>query len=162
MFLIPTDMTPQGVLTVSRALGDRTLKPFVLAEPALAVRPVERGDCCVVLASDGLWDTVEPEDVAQMLAQVEESSAFDHTRISCNCVRTSSEGTALPHGAGAAVPAGSCIYAHVPQCRYVTVRTLAMDELARRLVSLALQRGSRDNVTAIAMDLTIAASVIDF
>ncbi len=43
----------QGVLAVSRAFGDRTLKPFVIADPELKVRKLEPGDDFLILASDG-------------------------------------------------------------------------------------------------------------
>uniref|UniRef100_A0A7N0UJB5 protein-serine/threonine phosphatase n=1 Tax=Kalanchoe fedtschenkoi TaxID=63787 RepID=A0A7N0UJB5_KALFE len=51
-----------GVLAMSRAIGDNYLKPYVICEPEVTVTdraPDE--DCCLILASDGLWDVVSNE-----------------------------------------------------------------------------------------------------
>lgn len=47
-----------GSLAVSRAIGDRHLKQWVVAEPETKVFKI-RPECeFLILASDGLWDTV--------------------------------------------------------------------------------------------------------
>jgi protein phosphatase 1L len=53
-----------GVLAVSRAIGDRPLKPYVCALPEVQLWNVEAGDLALVLASDGLWDALSNEQVA--------------------------------------------------------------------------------------------------
>ncbi|KAG1339245.1 hypothetical protein COCNU_04G015510 [Cocos nucifera] len=58
-----------GVLAMSRAIGDRYLKPYVMAEPEVTVTEREEGDECLILASDGLWDVVTNKmacDIARM------------------------------------------------------------------------------------------------
>ncbi|KAK1298533.1 Protein phosphatase 2C 37 [Acorus calamus] len=47
-----------GVLAMSRAIGDSYLKPYVVAEPEVTVTERGKGDECLILASDGLWDVV--------------------------------------------------------------------------------------------------------
>ena len=48
-----------GILAMSRAIGDRFLRPFVVPEPELVVLERERGrDEFIVVASDGLWDVM--------------------------------------------------------------------------------------------------------
>ncbi|WOL03170.1 hypothetical protein Cni_G11890 [Canna indica] len=60
-----------GVLAMSRAFGNRLLKPFVVAEPDIQQQVVDHELEFLILASDGLWDVVENED-AVSLARVEE------------------------------------------------------------------------------------------
>lgn len=56
-----------GVLCVSRSIGDVQLRPYVSAEPEIKV--VERGDeqLFVVMATDGLWDSLSSQDVGALL-----------------------------------------------------------------------------------------------
>ena len=54
----------EGVLAVSRAIGDRALKAFVTPEPELREWTVSQNDLFVVLASDGIWDVMSNDDVA--------------------------------------------------------------------------------------------------
>lgn len=65
----------EGILAVSRAIGDRMLKPFVVAEPEVKQFTRTKADRYVVLASDGVWDTVSNEDVAQLVLKHEDPQA---------------------------------------------------------------------------------------
>jgi hypothetical protein len=47
-----------GVLAVSRAFGDRPLKPFVIPTPDIQDEWLSHDDEFLILASDGLWDVV--------------------------------------------------------------------------------------------------------
>lgn len=67
-----------GVLAMSRAIGDRYLKPYVIAEPEVTCMKRTEDDECLVLASDGLWDVMSNDDVC------------DITRRALNCRRRSS------------------------------------------------------------------------
>ncbi|CAL9046958.1 unnamed protein product [Musa banksii] len=49
-----------GVLAVSRAFGDRHLKQFVVADPEIHEEAVDGSLEFLILASDGLWDVIEP------------------------------------------------------------------------------------------------------
>ena len=50
----------QGVLAVSRGLGDIDLKEYIIAEPDVSTHRIT-SDCeFFILASDGLWDVVRP------------------------------------------------------------------------------------------------------
>lgn len=51
-----------GVLAVSRAIGDKALKEFVVAEPDISTRKLEESDEFLVVASDGLWDTMDDQE----------------------------------------------------------------------------------------------------
>lgn len=48
----------QGSLAVSRGIGDRHLKQWIIAEPETKVLKIEHDCEFVILASDGLWDKV--------------------------------------------------------------------------------------------------------
>ena len=56
----------QGVLAVSRAIGDVALQPYVTCEPEIMERNIGPEDEFLVLASDGLWDVMRNEDVARL------------------------------------------------------------------------------------------------
>ncbi|CAN6251035.1 unnamed protein product [Urochloa humidicola] len=55
-----------GVLAMSRAFGNRLLKPYVVAEPEIQEEQVNGELECLVLASDGLWDVVENEEAVSL------------------------------------------------------------------------------------------------
>ncbi|KAI3517628.1 hypothetical protein L1887_16843 [Cichorium endivia] len=51
----------EGILAMSRAIGDRLLKQWVTSEPEISVTRREAGDECLIVASDGLWDVLSSE-----------------------------------------------------------------------------------------------------
>lgn len=48
----------QGSLAVSRGIGDRHLKQWVIAEPKTTIFGIKPEHEFLILASDGLWDKV--------------------------------------------------------------------------------------------------------
>ena len=54
----------QGILSMSRSLGDAPLKPFVTAEPRIAEGLLGTGNDVAVIACDGLWDALTSEEAA--------------------------------------------------------------------------------------------------
>ena len=59
----------QGVLAVTRALGDFSLRPYVSNVPAVSFVDLTGRECFAVLASDGLWDVMDHADVATLLQE---------------------------------------------------------------------------------------------
>lgn len=53
----------QGILAISRALGDLHLKPYVIAEPRVVEGWLAKENDYAVLACDGVWDVLTPEAV---------------------------------------------------------------------------------------------------
>jgi len=51
-----------GNLALSRAIGDRSERPHVTAEPKIISVPIEAGDQFVIIATDGLWDVMDSGD----------------------------------------------------------------------------------------------------
>lgn len=54
----------EGILAVSRAIGDMHLKPYVTPEPEVTEWEVAEDDLFLILASDGIWDVLSNEMVA--------------------------------------------------------------------------------------------------
>lgn len=57
----------EGILAVSRAIGDRVLKRYVTPVPDIKERTVGPQDRFLVIASDGLWDVMSNEEVADFV-----------------------------------------------------------------------------------------------
>jgi len=57
----------QGMLSVSRSLGDMQLKPFISSEPEITEGYFGRENDYAVLACDGVWDVLAAEDVIEFV-----------------------------------------------------------------------------------------------
>ncbi|XWS12103.1 hypothetical protein CRYUN_Cryun37aG0061700 [Craigia yunnanensis] len=55
-----------GVLAMSRSIGDRYLKPWIIPEPEVMFITRAREDECLILASDGLWDVISNEEACEV------------------------------------------------------------------------------------------------
>ncbi|KAI5069013.1 hypothetical protein GOP47_0015314 [Adiantum capillus-veneris] len=62
-----------GILAVSRAFGDRSLKQFVVAEPELQEETINDGVKFLILASDGLWDVVSNQDAVTLVEAISDA-----------------------------------------------------------------------------------------
>jgi protein phosphatase 2C len=111
-----------GVLAMSRSIGDRYLKPWIIPDPEVMFIPRTKEDECLILASDGLWDVMSNEEVCDMARK---RILLWHKK---NGLTLSSEtrGSAVDPAAAAAA-----------------------DCLSNR----ALQKGSKDNITVVVVDL---------
>ncbi|KAF0924299.1 hypothetical protein E2562_009999 [Oryza meyeriana var. granulata] len=112
-----------GILAMSRSIGDRYLKPFVIPKPEVTVVPRAKDDDCLILASDGLWDVVSNEEACKVARR---QILLWH--------KNNGAASPLPdEGEGSTDPAAQA----------------AADYLMR----LALKKGSEDNITVIVVDL---------
>jgi len=57
-----------GILSLSRALGDNDLQPHVTYEPEVYTVELDKDDAFVILACDGLWDVVTSEQAVAIAA----------------------------------------------------------------------------------------------
>jgi len=57
----------QGILAVSRAIGDSSLKPYVIAEPRIAEGCLGKENDYLIIACDGVWDVLSPDIVIAMV-----------------------------------------------------------------------------------------------
>ncbi|KAI8321412.1 protein phosphatase 2C, partial [Martensiomyces pterosporus] len=56
-----------GILAVTRALGDSSLKPFVIGNPFTTETHLEDTDELLILACDGLWDVCSDQEAVDLI-----------------------------------------------------------------------------------------------
>ncbi|KAG6665103.1 protein phosphatase 2C 16-like isoform X1 [Carya illinoinensis] len=110
-----------GVLAMSRSIGDRYLKPWIIPEPEVMFIPRARDDECLILASDGLWDVMSNEEACEVARR---RILLWHKK----------------NGTASLVERGTGI-------------DPAAQAAADYLSMLALQKGSKDNISVIVVDL---------
>ncbi|CAK9137044.1 unnamed protein product [Ilex paraguariensis] len=59
-----------GVLAMSRAIGDRYLRPWIIPVPEVTFTTRSDEDECLILASDGLWDVMSNNEVGEVARRV--------------------------------------------------------------------------------------------
>ncbi|GJP38392.1 hypothetical protein CLOM_g22835 [Closterium sp. NIES-68] len=134
-----------GVLAMSRAIGDRYLKPYVIPEPEVTLTQRHPDDELVVLASDGLWDVISNE------------AAVDIARR-CLAQRGGSGGSGST-GAAPEAPAAGDETAAAAAETLAAAGAQGEEEMspaalaAAVLTKLALVRGSGDNISVVVVDL---------
>ncbi|KAL3632025.1 hypothetical protein CASFOL_025009 [Castilleja foliolosa] len=110
-----------GVLAMSRSIGDRYLKPWIIPTPEVMFMPRAREDDCLILASDGLWDVMSNEEACELARK---RILIWHKKNGPNPL--------VDRGRGV---------------------DLAAQAAAEYLSNVALQKGSRDNISIIVVDL---------
>ncbi|OVA04476.1 Protein phosphatase 2C (PP2C)-like domain [Macleaya cordata] len=111
-----------GVLAMSRSIGDRYLKPWIIPDPEVMFVPRKKEDECLILASDGLWDVMTNEEVCDVARR---RILLWHKK--------NGDSPCGERGEGGTDPAAQAA--------------------AEYLSKLALQKGSKDNITVIVVDL---------
>ncbi|KAF8099507.1 hypothetical protein N665_0243s0069 [Sinapis alba] len=116
-----------GVLAMSRSIGDRYLKPSIIPDPEVtAVRRVKEDDC-LILASDGVWDVMTDEEACEM-ARKRILLWHKKNMVAGDASLLTDEGRGEEEDPAA-------------------------KSAAEYLSKLALQRGSKDNITVVVVDL---------
>ncbi|XP_019161909.1 PREDICTED: probable protein phosphatase 2C 50 [Ipomoea nil] len=110
-----------GVLAMSRSIGDRYLKPWIIPDPEVMFIPRTKDDDCLILASDGLWDVMTNEEVCDLARK---RILQWHRKYGMTLPSERGEGT-----------------------------DPAAQSAAEYLSNRALQKGSKDNITVIVVDL---------
>ncbi|XP_057538088.1 probable protein phosphatase 2C 6 [Amaranthus tricolor] len=110
-----------GDLAMSRSIGDRYLKPWIIPDPEVTIVQRAKDDDCLILASDGLWDVLSNEEA-------------------CDAARRRILLWHKKNGANITPDRGNSV-------------DLAAQAAADYLSKLALQKGSKDNITVIVVDL---------
>jgi len=59
----------EGVLAVTRAIGDRRLKKYVSAVPEIKQRKLQAGDDFLILATDGVWDVLSSQEAVEEILE---------------------------------------------------------------------------------------------
>ncbi|OAY27095.1 protein phosphatase 2C 77 [Manihot esculenta] len=112
-----------GVLAMSRSIGDRYLKPWIIPDPEVMFVPRAKEDECLILASDGLWDVMTNQEACDIARR----------RILLWHKKNGDKNTLSAERGDGADPAAQAA--------------------AEYLSKLALQKGSKDNITVIVVDL---------
>ncbi|KAL3830005.1 hypothetical protein ACJIZ3_018807 [Penstemon smallii] len=112
-----------GVLAVSRSIGDRYLRPYVIADPEIMFVPRVKEDECLILASDGLWDVMTNDEACDLARR---RILIWHKKNGATAITTKEKGEDSDPAA---------------------------QDAADYLSQLAFQRGSRDNISVIVVDL---------
>lgn len=73
----------EGILAVSRAIGDVSLQPYVTCEPEILEKNISPEDEYLVLASDGLWDAMRNEEVARRILVSASNDFKNISKILC-------------------------------------------------------------------------------
>jgi protein phosphatase 1L len=69
----------EGMLAVTRAIGDRKLKKYVSAEPEIRERVLREGDDYLILASDGVWDVLTNQEAVDLVYKINDAKqAAEH------------------------------------------------------------------------------------
>jgi len=56
-----------GLIAISRALGDHCMKMFITSEPYFSATELQPGDSFVILACDGVWDILSEQDAVNLV-----------------------------------------------------------------------------------------------
>ncbi|KAK6936373.1 PPM-type phosphatase-like domain [Dillenia turbinata] len=118
----------EGILAMSRAIGDKYLKPYVTAEPEVSFTKRDPEDQCLIIASDGLWDVLSNDLACEVASRCLQDG--NHTNVQRNQSAESQRDDQL----GALYPSRSA-------------------SAAALLTRLALARKSEDNISVIVVDL---------
>ena len=66
-----------GTLMLTRSFGDKEMKKYgVLSTPDIYIKNVEKDDLFIVIASDGVWDVVEENEILKMTQEGISSNDF--------------------------------------------------------------------------------------
>ncbi|KAL0312356.1 UNVERIFIED_CONTAM: putative protein phosphatase 2C 75 [Sesamum radiatum] len=123
----------EGILAMSRAIGDRYLKPYVISEPEVTFTRRDQEDEFLILATDGLWDVMT-------------------TEMTCRVTRQ-----CLKEPRDTAVPGGSLGLSFPPSAENEVESEMSFPSrsasAAALLTRLALARNSTDNICVVVVDL---------
>lgn len=79
-----------AALEVTRSIGDDDLKPAVTAEPEVEVVTLSADDEYLVMASDGLWETIRNEDVIAIIKETVKEPSMCAKRLATEAVERGS------------------------------------------------------------------------
>eukprot|EP00735_Rhodelphis_limneticus_P004238 TRINITY_DN15808_c0_g1::TRINITY_DN15808_c0_g1_i1::g.25553::m.25553 TRINITY_DN15808_c0_g1::TRINITY_DN15808_c0_g1_i1::g.25553 ORF type:complete len:353 (+),score=34.28,sp/Q8RXV3/P2C59_ARATH/45.25/2e-63,PP2C/PF00481.16/2.1e-69,PP2C_2/PF13672.1/2.1e-05,SpoIIE/PF07228.7/0.15 TRINITY_DN15808_c0_g1_i1:181-1239(+) len=72
-----------GRLAMSRAIGDRSLKNYVIATPEVQTYNLTPKDEFLILACDGLWDVMSNQEAVDFVHRMESNDASSISRALC-------------------------------------------------------------------------------
>jgi protein phosphatase 1L len=60
----------EGILAMSRVIGDKSLKKYAIPDPDTKTREIQRGDKFVVIGTDGVYDVLRNDEIASICCSV--------------------------------------------------------------------------------------------
>ncbi|KAG4398170.1 hypothetical protein AAZX31_10G276700 [Glycine max] len=79
-----------GVLAVSRAFGDKFLKPYVVADPEIQEEEINGVDF-IIIASDGLWNVISNKEAVSLVQNITDAEVASRELIKEAYARGSSD-----------------------------------------------------------------------
>ncbi|WVY92701.1 hypothetical protein V8G54_031789 [Vigna mungo] len=79
-----------GVLAVSRAFGDKLLKPYVVADPEIQEEEIDGVDF-IIIASDGLWNVISNNEAVSLVQNITDAEVASRELIKEAYARGSSD-----------------------------------------------------------------------
>lgn len=76
-----------GILAISRAIGDCNQKPFILCEPDTECIHLEGTEDFLILATDGLWDYIQQENATDLVYSTVKENPTDANTIAEKLVK---------------------------------------------------------------------------
>ncbi|XP_018547414.1 protein phosphatase 1E [Lates calcarifer] len=70
-----------GSLSVSRAIGDSEHKPYICGDADHSIFPLDGSEDYLILACDGFWDTVSPDEAVRVVSDHLQENAGDTTMV---------------------------------------------------------------------------------
>nr|XP_057943719.1 protein phosphatase 1E [Doryrhamphus excisus]XP_057943720.1 protein phosphatase 1E [Doryrhamphus excisus]XP_057943721.1 protein phosphatase 1E [Doryrhamphus excisus] len=70
-----------GSLSVSRAIGDSEHKPYICGDADHNVFPLDSSEDYLILACDGFWDTVSPDEAVRVVSDHLQENAGDTSMV---------------------------------------------------------------------------------
>ncbi|XP_047462344.1 protein phosphatase 1E isoform X2 [Mugil cephalus] len=70
-----------GSLSVSRAIGDSEHKPYICGDADHGVFPLDGSEDYLILACDGFWDTVSPDEAVRVVSDHLQENSGDTTMV---------------------------------------------------------------------------------
>jgi protein phosphatase 1L len=65
----------EGILALTRAIGDKKLKRFITSVPEIKCRRIRKDDHYLIMASDGVWDVLTNQNAVDVVNQSENVKA---------------------------------------------------------------------------------------
>ncbi|XP_039888312.1 protein phosphatase 1E isoform X1 [Simochromis diagramma] len=70
-----------GSLSVSRAIGDSEHKPYICGDADHGIFPLDGSEDYLILACDGFWDTVNPDEAVRVVSDHLQENTGDTTMV---------------------------------------------------------------------------------
>lgn len=114
-------------LALSRAMGDRDLRPYVTSEPDFQHVPFTPEDEFVIVATDGVWDVISSQECVTLIHQIMKEYSIVPPEVRNFSAAERKEFDTL----------------HRAKIRNIK------DQMSSIITAIALRRGSTDNITVL-------------